>query len=538
MGEELEIKIGEELWDDLPFEPPHLPRRRHRVWGDPEQDDVRIIFGQKAYENVNQHACSEPNREVGGVLLGRAYRHEGVVYVEITETIPASLTRTGAAHVTFTPDTWSAVNREKEEHFSDLRIVGWYHTHPRMNIFLSRDDVFLHQNFFSEPWQIALVVEPHKHYGGFFIWKGTAVRPASGFYELFDSVNKSIVNWRNLLRPIPAPVPTREQIQRVAVVALVILVLGLCGLSVQMRSSLNRLQSELVELRVTAQIVGRQVDEICRKIDTATAIAQAMAATQTASVHATKQVRAAEKATATAVVATQAAAAQATLTALEACATQTAQTTRATGTAIAAQNATATAQAVSATQTAMEARATQTAQARATTTAALGATATAEALTATLQPELTATPQITATVSPTPVVTHTPTATPIRIPLIVSEGLSVKQSGQELGDGAKVLRDRSVEFTFTVQNTGAISITTVHLGVLLIHDDDTEFFPLEPDEPFEFPAGKERDFTLTRSFEEIGEYTAYVVVQMGDLISPVEVPAAKDCRDQITFSVQ
>lgn len=289
--EEFEIRIGEEIRDDLPFKQPRLTHRRHRVWGDPKQDDVRIIFGQNAYRQVNQHACSRPKREVGGVLLGEAYRHEGITYVEITETLPAPLTRAGAAHVTFTPDTWAAVNREQAERFPDLRVVGWYHTHPRMDVFLSGDDVFVHRHFFPEPWQVALVVEPHKHYGGFFLWEGDAVRPASGFYERFDVASKSLINWRNLLSPAfsPASVAVRQWVMPAVVAVLAVLVLGLVIQNLQTRSTLNQLQAELTELKATAQVVGGRVDSIDRQIDRATVVARAVAATQTASVQATEQ---------------------------------------------------------------------------------------------------------------------------------------------------------------------------------------------------------------------------------------------------------
>ena len=289
--EEFEIRIGEEIRDDLTFKPPRLTYRRHRVWGDPEQDNVRIIFGQNAYRQVNQHACSRPKREVGGVLLGEAYRYEGITYIEIAETLPAPLTRAGAAHVTFTPDTWAAVNREQAERFPHLRVVGWYHTHPRMDVFLSGDDVFVHRHFFPEPWQVALVVEPHKHYGGFFLWEGDTVRPASGFYERFDVASKSLINWRNLLSPAlsPASVTVRQWVMPAVVAVLAMLVLGLVIQNLQARSTLNQLQAELTELKVTTQAVGGKVDSIDRQIDRATTVAQAVGATQTASVQATER---------------------------------------------------------------------------------------------------------------------------------------------------------------------------------------------------------------------------------------------------------
>src|SRR6516165_10738845 len=41
------------------------------------------------------------------------------------------------------------------------RPVGWYHSHTRSEIFLSDADLQLHQRYFREAWQVALVIKPH-----------------------------------------------------------------------------------------------------------------------------------------------------------------------------------------------------------------------------------------------------------------------------------------------------------------------------------------------------------------------------------------
>ena len=93
------------------------------------------------------------------------------------------------------------IHAKIDEKYPEDAIVGWYHTHPYMGVFLSQYDTWLHDHFFPEPWQVALVIEPHSEAGGFFI------RPARGsldaiqyfgFYELDDNAGPSIVHWNNL----------------------------------------------------------------------------------------------------------------------------------------------------------------------------------------------------------------------------------------------------------------------------------------------------------------------------------------------------
>ena len=52
-------------------------------------------------------------------------------------------------------------------------IVGWYHTHPGFGIFLSNMDAFIHENFFSFPWEPAYVFDPQAETDGFFFKVGT-----------------------------------------------------------------------------------------------------------------------------------------------------------------------------------------------------------------------------------------------------------------------------------------------------------------------------------------------------------------------------
>jgi hypothetical protein len=96
---------------------------------------------------------------------------------------------------------------EMDEHYPDKQIVGWYHTHPGMGVFLSSYDAWLHHHFFPEPWQVALVIDPLSPAGGFFIRQvdGT-LDPGRyfGFHELDVNSAESFVGWNNLQQESPA----------------------------------------------------------------------------------------------------------------------------------------------------------------------------------------------------------------------------------------------------------------------------------------------------------------------------------------------
>jgi len=185
-----------------------IPLAHARRWHSPFDDGslepvVAVFVTQTAYSHVCAHAGSKPDYEVGGVLVGKwcvdADNNEQFVVVE--KVLPARYTRQGSVYLTFTQDSLVNLHNEFEKHFQGKRIVGWYHTHPRMGVFLSDYDTWLHGHFFPEPWQVALVIEPHSATGGFFIRQaGGGLDPARhfGFYELNGHLGHSVVHWRNL----------------------------------------------------------------------------------------------------------------------------------------------------------------------------------------------------------------------------------------------------------------------------------------------------------------------------------------------------
>ena len=168
-----------------------------------QQPPLTIFLTQTAYVRVCAHAGTDLDNEVGGWMAGKYCRdsQDGIPFIVIDTILPAVYTEQGAAHLTFTGDTQVALHNHLEEHYPEKVFLGWYHTHPRMGIFFSQWDLWLHQNFFPEPWQVALVIEPHQSIGGFFIRQldGTIdQKNYFGFYELTNKAKRSVVFWKNL----------------------------------------------------------------------------------------------------------------------------------------------------------------------------------------------------------------------------------------------------------------------------------------------------------------------------------------------------
>jgi proteasome lid subunit RPN8/RPN11 len=161
----------------------------------------QVVCRRSVLNAIRTHGRSTIEVEVCGVLVGSVLQNAEGPFLHVHETIRGEHASNLAAQVTFTADTWSHI-QERMEAFPEARIVGWYHTHPDFGVFLSAADRFIHDNFFSLPWQIALVDDPVRQETGVFVWRrGEPVREPVFIEE----------------EPEGGPDPTAERIGEMAV---------------------------------------------------------------------------------------------------------------------------------------------------------------------------------------------------------------------------------------------------------------------------------------------------------------------------------
>lgn len=145
-----------------------------------ESHAPHVIFAADTLHDMMGHGSDCTDREVGGVLLGqRTHTPRGdvtrVVDIVIADSQEASLT-----HVTFTHDAWQRIHAAVDQRDDAAGIVGWYHTHPGFGPFLSAHDRFIHENFFAEPWHVALVLDPVQCLVAVFAWQNGVLERLPG----------------------------------------------------------------------------------------------------------------------------------------------------------------------------------------------------------------------------------------------------------------------------------------------------------------------------------------------------------------------
>jgi proteasome lid subunit RPN8/RPN11 len=161
-------------------------------------DDIRLAVMDAFFSLPHGGA------EIGGILLGS--HSEGRLTIAGHEALDCEHAF-GPGFALSARDKLRLAGMLAAERPVNLRPVGWYHSHTRSQIYLSEADLELHNDYFPESWQVALVMKPHTFQpamaGFFFREPGGEIR-ASGSYLEFQVGQLAV-------RPLPAAAPPHEK---------------------------------------------------------------------------------------------------------------------------------------------------------------------------------------------------------------------------------------------------------------------------------------------------------------------------------------
>ncbi len=146
-----------------------------QIEGPRRGDEMPVFIDQTVLDDAIALSRAAGSVEVGGVLVGTLRRDPVLpeIFIEVTALIPAPHTVTEAAKVTFTAETWAAVDAAIALRKCGEKKLGWFHFHPNWcrncpdekrthcalgEPFFSADDVHLHRVCFSRAYHVALLV--------------------------------------------------------------------------------------------------------------------------------------------------------------------------------------------------------------------------------------------------------------------------------------------------------------------------------------------------------------------------------------------
>ena len=175
-----------------------MPMERAILWNPVKKEGGRpsgrapypVFFQQEAVVALQDHHKASPQQAIFGFLAGTLYRdpETGVLYAVIDKTLRLNQAIYGDKTEVVVARLWDRMQEQLAR--ASGRLLGWYHSHPGQSLSLTTHDVETHVKFFTEPWQVAVLVAAEQEgvIGGFFrsgssqAWAETPL----AFYELLQ----------------------------------------------------------------------------------------------------------------------------------------------------------------------------------------------------------------------------------------------------------------------------------------------------------------------------------------------------------------
>lgn len=244
------------------------------TFGEIENDDVKVYIKQDVYKALEKLAVSDTSKELGSIIIGDYCQELGKTNVIISQYVEAKYTDASASTLTFTHETWDYIHKEHERLYPDKKIIGWQHTHPNYGIFLSNYDLFIQENFFNLPFQVAYVIDPIQNIRGFFQWKNGKIEKLKGYY-IYNDIGKPIkIEQIKVKKEEPAPAKTSKTANvLIALLCVVTVFLSFFAISLNEKyeeqlemqeSILDKIDNQQLELDNQNSIIANQADTIAK----------------------------------------------------------------------------------------------------------------------------------------------------------------------------------------------------------------------------------------------------------------------------------
>lgn len=135
------------------------------------REEHRVFINRPVLEQVTAHLQSNTTVELGGLLVGLPYYASALdaYLVVVRDSYSAEGGKETPVSFEYTSDTWHQLTPKLQGMPAEYVVVGSYHSHPGLGVFLSSTDIDTQVNVFSQEWQVALVIDPIRNETAFFI---------------------------------------------------------------------------------------------------------------------------------------------------------------------------------------------------------------------------------------------------------------------------------------------------------------------------------------------------------------------------------
>jgi LysM repeat protein len=126
--------------------------------GSPESEPFGIYISDETADFIGKYLLGNPQQEMGGILVGYVMQSHRP-FIVICGAIEARYAQNIAGGVSFTEKSFDYMQRVWEREYPDTLVLGWFCSHVDAGVQLSGYDKLVQDRWFTQPWQVAFIVD-------------------------------------------------------------------------------------------------------------------------------------------------------------------------------------------------------------------------------------------------------------------------------------------------------------------------------------------------------------------------------------------
>nr|MDO8117044.1 hypothetical protein [Candidatus Sigynarchaeota archaeon] len=130
-------------------------------------DHVHDVYINRKILDEIETRCKNNKYEIIGLLAGNAYKYNGKEYIIINGYLYSDLIESTPIFTQVIDGALGEMAKRKDKEYPGSIIVGWYHSHPDLGVFLSSVDIAT-MKMYDKKYHVALVVDPVRDERAFF----------------------------------------------------------------------------------------------------------------------------------------------------------------------------------------------------------------------------------------------------------------------------------------------------------------------------------------------------------------------------------
>jgi len=159
--------------------------------GNAQDEHIKVLIRQDVTASIRKRSRRLIGAKSFGLLIGNKYKDKDYVMVYIEDAVAIGNIEADRDNPIFNDKKWIKIKERVIKNNPGKEIVGWYRARSGWGAMITKEDQWLHQNFFDKPWQVIYLFDNKYNNSNVYYWhQQGSIRLSRGYYKLKENVSE------------------------------------------------------------------------------------------------------------------------------------------------------------------------------------------------------------------------------------------------------------------------------------------------------------------------------------------------------------